>query len=77
MIEGAEYQALLRQDFPTFAARCFHQLNPQTDLAMNWHLEVIAAKLAAVCQGKIRRLIINLPPRHLKSLSRQSRNQTS
>ena len=63
-----EYDALLRQDFPTFAARCFHQLNPQTDLAMNGHLEVIAAKLAAVCQGKIRRLIINLPPRHLKSL---------
>ena len=35
---------------------------------MNGHFEVIAAKLAAVCQGKIRRLIINLPPRHLKSL---------
>ena len=63
-----EYEALLRQDFTTFAARCFHQLNPQTDLAMNGHLEVTAAKLAAVCQGKIRRLIINLPPRHLKSL---------
>jgi hypothetical protein len=35
---------------------------------VNWHLEVIAAKLTAVRQGKIRRLIINLPPRHLKSL---------
>jgi len=35
---------------------------------MNWHLEVVAAKLTAVRQGKIRRLIINLPPRHLKSL---------
>ena len=29
---------------------------------------MIAAKLAAVREGKIRRLIINLPPRHLKSL---------
>ena len=29
-----EHDALLRPDFPTFAARCFHQLNPQTDLAM-------------------------------------------
>ena len=64
----AEYQALLRQDFTTFVARCFHELNPQAELAMNWHLEVIAAKLTAVRQGKIRRLIINLPPRHLKSL---------
>ena len=49
-----EYEALLRQDFPTFIARCFQQLNPQTELAMNWHLEVIAAKLAAVRRGKIR-----------------------
>ena len=64
----AQYETLLRQDFATFAARCFQDLNPQTELAMNWHLEVIAAKLTAVREGKIRRLIINLPPRHLKSL---------
>lgn len=71
MIENltpTEYETLLRQDFSTFAARCFHNLNPQTEFAMNWHVEVIAAKLTAVRQGKIRRLIINLPPRHLKSL---------
>ena len=64
----AEYDALLRQDFALFAERCFHDLNPQAELAMNWHLEVIAAKLTAVQEGKIRRLIVNLPPRHLKSL---------
>ena len=57
----AEYEVLLRHDFATFAMRCFHDLNPQTRLAMNWHLEVIAAKLTAVREGKIRRLIINLP----------------
>src|SRR5215469_5074322 len=71
MIEGlrrAEYDALLRNDFALFAARCFHDLNPQAELAMNWHLELIAAKPAAVRDGKIRRLVINLPPRHLKSL---------
>src|SRR5207247_1140896 len=71
MIENltrAEYETLLRQDLGTFAARCFQDLNPQTDLAMNWHLEVIAAKLTEVREGRIRRLIINLPPRHLKSL---------
>src|SRR6516162_2583220 len=60
----AEYHVLLRHDLVTFAGRCFRDLNPQTDLAMNWHLEVIAAKLAAVREGKIRRLIINFaaPP---------------
>src|SRR5207248_9242821 len=64
----AEYEVLLRHDFASFAGCCFQDLNPQTDLAMNWHLEVIAAKLTEVREGKIRRLIINLPPRHLKSL---------
>ena len=63
-----EYDAILRSDFWFFAQRCFCALNPQTTLATNWHLEVIAAKLTAVREGKIRRLIINLPPRHLKSL---------
>ena len=64
----AEYETMLRRDLSTFVARCFYDLNPQTALAMNWHLEVIAAKLAAVWNGEIRRLIINLPPRSLKSL---------
>jgi hypothetical protein len=39
--------------------RCFYDLNPQTELALNWHLEVLAAKLTAVREGKIRRLMIN------------------
>jgi len=71
MIENftrTQYEAVLRQDFATFVSRCFYDLNPQTELVTNWHLRVIAAKLAAVREGKIRRLIINLPPRHLKSL---------
>jgi predicted phage terminase large subunit-like protein len=63
-----EYDAILRSDLDYFAERCFRELNPQAAFAMNWHIEVIAAKLAAVRKGKIRRLIINLPPRHLKSL---------
>jgi predicted phage terminase large subunit-like protein len=67
-LSAPEYDAILRSDFWFFAQRCFCQLNPQTTLATNWHLEVIAAKLTAVWQGEIRRLIINLPPRHLKSL---------
>ena len=41
----AEYEVPRRHDFTTFAGRCFQDLNPQTCLATNWHLEVIAAKL--------------------------------
>src|SRR5271170_1512595 len=62
------YREFLRKDFHTFIQRCFQQLNPRAELQLNWHLEVIAAKLEACRLGKMRRLIINLPPRHLKSL---------
>jgi len=63
-----EYEVILRSDLAWFAERCFSELNPQAPFLPNWHIEVIAAKLMAVREGKIRRLIINLPPRHLKSL---------
>src|SRR5437773_1274520 len=63
-----ELDVILRSDLGYFAERCFYDLNPQAAFLTNWHIEVIAAKLAAVRAGKIRRLIINLPPRHLKSL---------
>src|SRR5256885_7780161 len=63
-----EFDAILRSDLCYFAERCFAELNPQAAFATNWHLEVIAAALTAVREGRIRRLIINLPPRHLKSL---------
>ena len=66
-LDLAEYEALLRADFAWFAARAFCELNPHTDFATNWHFLVIAAKLAAVLEGKIRRLIVNVPPRYLKS----------
>jgi hypothetical protein len=57
----------LRDDVASFAARAFRELNPRTPFLMNWHIELIAAKLAAVRAGHIRRLIVSLPPRHLKS----------
>ena len=34
----------------------------------NWHLDAVTYKLAQVAKGYIRRLIITLPPRSLKSL---------
>jgi hypothetical protein len=68
MLTPVDYNALQRQDFCAFGPRCFYELNPQARFLWNWHIEVMAAKLAACHRGKIRRLIINVPPRHLKSL---------
>jgi hypothetical protein len=58
-LSPSEYDAILRSDLGYFAERCFCELNPQAAFLMNWHIEVIAAKLTAVREGKIRRLIIN------------------
>ena len=62
-----ELDFMLRHDLTSFIERSFYELNPQTKLILCPHIEVIAAKLEACRQGKIRRLIINLPPRSLKS----------
>jgi predicted phage terminase large subunit-like protein len=68
ILTPTEYRILLRQDFCSFVQRCFYELNPQAKFLWNWHIEVMAAKLAACLAGKVSRLIINIPPRHLKSL---------
>jgi predicted phage terminase large subunit-like protein len=63
-----DYRSLLRVDFYAFIERCFHQLNSERPFSRNWHIEMMAAKLDACRRGEIRRLIINVPPRSLKSL---------
>lgn len=62
-----EYQTLCRNDFYTFMHRAFLELNPRGEFLHNWHNELIASKLEACRVGGIRRLIINVPPRSLKS----------
>jgi len=66
-ISPYEYQALCRHDFYTFMHRGFRELNSQTKFLHNWHNELIAGKLEACRNGRIKRLIINVPPRSLKS----------
>ncbi len=67
VLSPEEYHLILRRDFTSFIERSFYELNPQTPLLLGPHIEVIATKLEACRLGRIRRLIINLPPRHLKS----------
>ena len=63
----ARYADILRRDFTAFSHRAFRALNGETPYLGNWHLDVMAAKLEEVRTGRTRRLVINLPPRHLKS----------
>ena len=63
-----ELDAVLRTDLPSFIESCFYTLLPTVEFHMNWHIEAIAFHLEQVRRGKIKRLIINLPPRSLKSI---------
>jgi len=68
-ISAPDYRLLVRANFHLFLQRSFHELNPRTEFHDNWHLAVLAEKLDSVRRGQTRRLIVNLPPRHLKSLA--------
>ena len=67
--DPAEYKAALRSDFYSFMLRCFTDLNAGAAYMPSWHIEVLAAKLQSVRDGRTKRLIVNIPPRHLKSLA--------
>src|SRR4051794_12193024 len=42
-------------------------VEPGTTFKSNWHIDAICEHLEAVSRGHIRELIINVPPRHMKS----------
>lgn len=67
ILSAPEYHHFLRHDLTSFIVRSFYELNPQTGFMLGPHIEVMATKLDACRKGKTRRLIINLPPRGLKS----------
>lgn len=59
--------AWLRQDFPSFIARAMAELEPGTHYEENWHIEYLCRELERMRNGEFRRLMINQPPRSLKS----------
>lgn len=61
-------RALLAHDLTAFTQFAFGVVRPEVEFKPNWHLEAITHKLSQVAAGLIRRLIITLPPRSLKSL---------
>lgn len=62
------YDALTRVNYATFISRAMETLEPGTDYEANWHIEAIAHQLARLSAGEIKRLMINLPPRSMKTI---------
>lgn len=63
------YKSLLKTSLAGFVEKSFYTLEPTVDLKWNWHLDLICIYLEAVQKKEIKRLIINVPPRSLKSIT--------
>jgi predicted phage terminase large subunit-like protein len=57
----------LANDFAAFAKKAWTVLNPTRPLLWSWHYDYLCETLTLVKQRRLRRLIVNIPPRTLKS----------
>ncbi len=56
------------QSLAAFVREAWHVLEPGSEYIHGWHIEAICAHLEAITDGRIIRLLINVPPGTMKSL---------
>lgn len=66
---AAVLEVLLTRRLDVFIAKTFQHLNDGQNVKPNWLLGTMAWHLDQVERVELKRLIINVPPRHLKSIS--------
>ena len=62
--EKEEYRGSLR----SYAEAVWDVIEPATAFVPGWHIDAICEHLEAVTSGEIKKLVINMPPRSMKSL---------
>ncbi|MGE0270239.1 MAG: phage terminase large subunit [Alphaproteobacteria bacterium] len=60
---------IIRHDFNAFVQRTFQTVAPGAPYLDNWHIWAMGHHLRLCAEGKIKRLIITLPPRSGKSIT--------
>lgn len=72
-LSDADWLAIEREycarSLSNFIRRAWPVLEPGQPYAHGWHMDAIAEHLEAVTSGQIRRLLINVPPGTMKSMS--------
>jgi len=66
---ATQFTYLLRNDFAFCLQKVFQTVSPADRYLHNWHIEAMAYHLELVMRGEIRRLIITVPPRYMKSIA--------
>ncbi|VVS95959.1 phage terminase large subunit [Erythrobacter sp. EC-HK427] len=59
--------ALARREFDFFLRLAFAELGGEGSYSHNWHIDAIIHQLDRLIAGENRKLIVTMPPRHLKS----------
>jgi hypothetical protein len=60
---------LAKRRLSTFIRKAWTVVEPGVEYVHGWHIDAIADHLTAVTNGEIRNLVVNIPPRHMKSLN--------
>ena len=63
------FDALIRARLAAFTQKAFATVDPGAAYKHNWHVDLIAEYLEACTRRDITRLVVNVPPRYLKSIS--------
>jgi predicted phage terminase large subunit-like protein len=58
-----------KRSLSTFIQRAWGELEPGQPYVHGWHMDAISEHLQAVSDGQIKRLLINIPPGTMKSMS--------
>jgi predicted phage terminase large subunit-like protein len=58
----------LANDFPAFVMKVFEAVSGGDDFLASWHIDAMTYAAQQVIEGKLKRLIVTVPPRHLKSI---------
>jgi predicted phage terminase large subunit-like protein len=64
----AALRAAMRASLATFVARACREIEPSRLFVPSPHIDIVADHLERLHGGDLQRLIVNLPPRHLKSI---------
>ena len=62
-------QELAERYLEHFVKQAWKVVEPKKPLVWNWHMGAVCEHLQAITEGQIRYLLINIPPRHTKSLT--------
>lgn len=68
MIAKEQERRMASASLYEFVKQSWPVVEPGVPFVPSWHIEVICEHLEAVTSGEIRKLLINVPPRHSKSL---------